>query len=117
MNARRIAIGTTDKATVCDHLALSSAFYVLEIEDGRVASRTLRERAAGACGNHAGFLELLHGCDAVLCGGIGQGAADSLSAHGVEPVVTAGKHSLEDAISLYLSGTLATTGQRVCLCH
>jgi predicted Fe-Mo cluster-binding NifX family protein len=112
----QIAIGTTDGISVCDHLARSSAFFVLEIEDGRVVSKSLRERF-GKCGNHASFVELLAGCGAVICGGIGQGAFDSLKAAGIEPVVAAEKHTAEEAAALYLAGALPTTDARVCLCH
>ncbi len=113
----QIAIGTTDGISVCEHLARSSAFFVFTVEDGRIISKSLRERFNGACGNHATFVDLLEGCNAVICGGIGQGAFDSLKAAGIEPVVAAGKHSAEEAASLYLAGTLATTDARVCLCH
>lgn len=60
---------------------------------------------------------MLEGCDAVICGGIGQGAADSLAKAGIRPVVAAGKHSVDEAVSLFLAGRLATTSERVCLCH
>ena len=69
----RIAVGTSDMQVVCDHLARSSAFVVMEIEEGKITSRTVRDRGTDACGNHKSFVELLRGCDAVLCGGIGQG--------------------------------------------
>ena len=112
----RIAVGLADPETLCAHLARSSAFLVLEIEDGRVVSRTVCPREADACGRHASFVELLNGCRAVLCGGIGKGAADALSAHGIDPIVAVGKHSPEEAVRLFLSGELATTDERVCLC-
>jgi predicted Fe-Mo cluster-binding NifX family protein len=117
MHSLTIAIATADRVTVADHLARSSAFLVLKVEDGRIVSTTIRGRKADACGNHAGFAEILEGCDAVVCGGIGAGAADSLAARGIQPVVAAGQHSIEDAAALYLAGTLATTAERVCLCH
>jgi predicted Fe-Mo cluster-binding NifX family protein len=112
----KFAIATADGGTVCDHLARSSAFFVLEVEQGRVISRETRVRPQTACGRHATFVEMLAGCSAVICGGIGQGAADSLTSAGVAPVVTAGPHSLEEAAELYLSGRLQTTTERVCLC-
>jgi predicted Fe-Mo cluster-binding NifX family protein len=62
-------------------------------------------------------VEILEGCATVLCGGIGQGAADALAAHGIEPIVAAAKHTIDEAVSLYLSGQLVTTTGRVCLCH
>lgn len=117
MSSRKIAVGTADGVSVCDHLARSAAFVVLEVEDRRVTARTIRERGQGPCGNHASFVEMLEGCAAVLCGGIGQGAADSLAANGIEPVVALEKHSIDEAVALYLSGQLVTTTGRVCLCH
>jgi predicted Fe-Mo cluster-binding NifX family protein len=111
------AIATTDGVSVCDHLARSTSFVVFDVRDGRIAGRAIRERFRDKCGNHAAFVEMLAGCGAVICGGIGQGAADSLAAHGVATVVAAGSHSVEDAAMLYLENRLATTEERVCLCH
>ncbi len=111
-----IAIGTSDGVSVCSHLARSSAFLVFEVEDGRVVSTSVRQRLVDKCGNHASFVTLLQGCSAVLCGGIGQGAVDSLTAHGIESVVLAQPHPAAEAIQLYLAGKLATTNERVCLC-
>jgi predicted Fe-Mo cluster-binding NifX family protein len=117
MKSVTIAVATADRVSVADHLARCSAFIVLKAEDGQVVSTTTRERKTDSCGNHASFVEMLEGCDAVLCGGIGGGAEHSLAAHGIEAVVTAAPHSIEDAIALYLAGNLATTADRVCLCH
>jgi predicted Fe-Mo cluster-binding NifX family protein len=117
MQSVTIAVATADRVSVADHLAHSSAFIVLKTEDGKVVSTTTRERSTDACGNHASFVEMLDGCDAVLCGGIGEGAAQSLAAHGIRPVVAAAQHSIDDAVALYLAGNLTTTTDRVCLCH
>ncbi len=117
MKSVTIAVATADRVSVADHLARSSAFVVLKAEDGQVVSSTTRERETDACGNHASFVAILDGCDAVLCGGIGEGAAQSLAAHGIQPVVAASRHSIEEAVALYLAGRLATTVDRVCLCH
>ena len=116
MNSSRIAIATTDAVSVCDHLARSASFLVFETEGCRVVSRTVRTRGTDACGNHRSFVDLLAGCRAVICGGIGAGAANALAAHGVESVVLAGAMSVDAAIAGYLAGTLVTTEERVCLC-
>jgi len=116
MNPDRIAIATTDGVSVCDHLSRSASFLVFEIEEGRIVSRTARTRGTDACGNHKSFVELLAGCRAVICGGIGAGAANALAAHGVGSVVLADRMSVDAAIAGYLAGTLVTTEERVCLC-
>jgi predicted Fe-Mo cluster-binding NifX family protein len=113
----QIAVATSNGVSLCDHLAKSTAFVVLGVDDGRIVSRTIRNRDDGPCGNHKSFVEMLEGCDAVICGGIGQGAFDALSACGIKPVVAAGSFAIDDAAEQYLAGSLATSGERVCLCH
>lgn len=117
MKPTRIAIATADGLSVCDHLARSSAFLVLQIEEGQVTSGTVRTRSTDTCGHHASFVDLLDGCVAVICGGIGQGAADSLTAHGIEPLVTTAGLTIDEAVSRFLTGSLAISSERVCLCH
>ena len=112
----RIAVATADGLSVSDHLARSASFIVMEVAHGRIVSREVRHRKSGACGNHKSFVEMLEGCDGVICGGIGQGAWDALTAHGILPIVAAGRHSIDEAIGQHLAGGLATTGERVCLC-
>jgi predicted Fe-Mo cluster-binding NifX family protein len=114
----RIAIATTDGISVCDHLARSAAFVVVEVNSGVCGARTVRKRGTDVCGNHATFVEMLAGCSAVICGGIGQGAAVSLAAHGIRPLVApaaAGK-PIDDALRAWLEGRLDTSDERVCLC-
>ena len=115
---KQIAIATADGVTVCDHLARSAAFVVVEVGEGAWGARSLRTRGTGACGNHATFVEMLRGCDAVICGGIGEGAAVSLGSHGVQAVVApmAVGLAIDDALRAWMDGRLATTAERVCLC-
>ena len=89
---------------------------VIEIEGGRALSRTVRPRGTDACGNHRSFVDLVAGCGAVICGGIGAGAANALAAHGVESLVIADQMTIDAALAGYLARTLATTNERVCLC-
>ena len=112
----RIAVGTTDGVSVCDHLARSASFLIFDIAGGRAGARSVRKRGTDQCGNHKTFIELLDGCAAVICGGVGQGAVDALAKTGVEVLVLAAPMAVEDAVQGYLAGTLATTTERVCLC-
>jgi predicted Fe-Mo cluster-binding NifX family protein len=116
MPATSLGIATADGVSVCDHLARCTAVVVLQIENGAVTSKSVRSRAADACGNHRSFTDLLEGCGAAICGGIGQGAVNALAAAGIRPVVLAGPMSIEDAAAGYLAGSLVTTEERVCLC-
>ena len=116
MTPTRIAIATIDGISVCDHLARSTAFLILEVQDGAITSGTFRSRPTDTCGNHAGFVEMLTGANAVICGGIGQGAADVLAANGIEPLVLEAPHSIDEAVNRFLAGSLSLSTQRVCLC-
>jgi predicted Fe-Mo cluster-binding NifX family protein len=118
MQVTRIGIATTDGVTVCDHLARAAAFVVVEVNSGVPGARTTRARGTAACGNHATFVEMLAGCDAVICGGIGQGAAVSLAAHGIRALVspTASGTPIDEALQSWIEGRLATSDERVCLC-
>jgi predicted Fe-Mo cluster-binding NifX family protein len=111
-----LGIATADGVSVCDHLARCGAVVVFRIEDGVIRSKTMRSRADEACGNHRTFTELLEGCSAVICGGIGQGAVNSLAAAAVRSIVLAAPMTIEDAAAGYLAGSLVTTEERVCLC-
>ena len=61
---------------------------------------------------------MLKGCDAVICGGIGQGAAVSLAANGIAALVAPASAGMpvDDALRAWIDGNLATSDERVCLC-
>src|ERR1022692_4140071 len=114
MTPTRIGIATTDGISVCDHLARSTAFLILEIQDGAITSGTFRSRPTDTCGNHTGFVEMLAGADAVICGGIGQGAADALAANGIEPLLLGAPLSIDEAVNRFLACSLSLSSERVC---
>ena len=118
MPLTRIAIATADGVSVCDHLARAAAFVVVEVDSGVPGARVTRARGTETCGNHATFVEMLAGCDAVISGGIGQGAAGTLAAHGIRVLVSpaAAGTPIDDALQACIEGWLATSDERVCLC-
>jgi predicted Fe-Mo cluster-binding NifX family protein len=118
MECTRIAIATADGVSVCDHLARAAAFVVVEVNSGVPGARVTRVRGTEACGNHATFVEMLAGCDAVICGGIGEGAAVSLAAHGIRTLVApaAAGTPIDDALRAWTEDRLVTSDERVCLC-
>ena len=110
-----IGVATTDGISVCEHLARSTAFLILQVEDGAITSGKFRCRPADSCGTHAGFVDMLAGADAVICGGIGERPADVLTAHCIEPLVFVGAHSIDQAVNKFLDGRLALGSERVSL--
>jgi predicted Fe-Mo cluster-binding NifX family protein len=119
MPVNRIALAATDDSTLAEHLARASTFVIIDLNAGAPGERTVRRRGDGVCGNHATFVELLAGCDAVICGGIGQGALDSLAAAGIETVVAPKSTgaTLDAVLKSWLEGTLELSTDRVCLCR
>jgi predicted Fe-Mo cluster-binding NifX family protein len=99
-------------------LARSAAFVVVEVNSGVPGARVTRARGTETCGNHATFVEMLAGCDAVICGGIGEGAAVSLAAHGIRALVSPSSAGtpIDEALRAWIEGRLATSDERVCLC-
>jgi predicted Fe-Mo cluster-binding NifX family protein len=115
MQVNRIAIATADGVSLSDHLARAAAFVVVDLASG---TRSTRARGTDGCGNHATFVELVAGCEAVICGGIGQGAAVSLAAHGIQTLVSPAAigQSVDEVLLAWTEGRLVISDERVCLC-
>src|ERR1019366_7886802 len=118
MEVTRIAIATADGVSVCDHLARAAAFVVVEVSGGVAGARVTRAREPGACGNHATFVEMLAGCDAVISGGIGQGVAGTVG--GPRSCAAAWRAAAgppsDDALRAGIEGRPSTSDERVCVC-
>lgn len=126
----RIAVATTDGVSLSQHFGQSKGFVVFEVEGSSVVSRELRTSCdtphnQGICNHegenqpthgHASALDLLADCGVVLCGGMGAGAAQSMMANGIKPVVMPGARSADDAVAAYLSGNFPLAEAGFCHC-
>jgi predicted Fe-Mo cluster-binding NifX family protein len=105
----KIAVATDDGRAISRHFGRAAFYAVLTIEDGAVVGRELRpkfsphgsgvaaheEREAGPHGvgpasdvRHDQMAAAISDCSAVICGGMGRGAYDRMTANGIRPVVT-----------------------------
>jgi predicted Fe-Mo cluster-binding NifX family protein len=105
----KIAIATDDGRTVRGHFGRAGYYAVLTVEDGAVVAREMRpkfsphgsgiaahaEREAGPHGvgpapdaRHDQMAAAIADCSAVICGGMGQGAYDRMTANGIKPILT-----------------------------
>ena len=105
----KIAIITDDGKTVSQHFGRAAYYLVLTIEDGRINNREMREKmghnqfSATDHGEHHhehhGTVENSHNkhtqmaasisdCAAVICGGMGTGAYESMKRLNINPIVT-----------------------------
>lgn len=103
----KIAV-TYEDGNVFQHFGRTENFKVYDVEDGKVVSAEVM----GSDGvGHEALAWLLKdsGIDALICGGMGQGAQDALAEAGIE--VCAGASGDADAVvEAFLRGELVNTG-------
>jgi predicted Fe-Mo cluster-binding NifX family protein len=137
----KIAAVTDDGRTLSAHFGRARSYLVCTIEDGRVVSEELREKAGhhtfgehgdhhehdhehgagrtgghgtgpGAADRHAAMVAPLPDVQVVLARGMGQGAYAALRAVGIE-VVVADAIEIAEAVHAYLDGTLTNRLDRL----
>ncbi len=105
----RIAVVSDDEERVSQHFGRAPYYVVITVEDGKIVDRETRAKAghqgSGGCdchpspegprgqGQHSEAKHQIMGrmiddCDAVIAGGMGWGAYESLKRRGIEPVIT-----------------------------
>ena len=123
----KIAVATADGSTVSQHFGQSKGFLVFTLENGAIVGRELKGVAAtphneGVCSGHAqssagGVAAMLEGCEALLCGGIGGGAAQAVANLGVKPMALAGVADAEEAVRMYCDGRATQVQAGFCNCQ
>jgi predicted Fe-Mo cluster-binding NifX family protein len=129
----RIAVVSDDEATISQHFGRAPYYVVVAIEDGKIVGRETRSKAGhhtfGACdchvapgephgqGQHAEakhqiMADTVADCDAVIAGGMGWGAQESLKRRGIDPVITDVRDVAEAALA-YASGSLPNLTERL----
>ena len=88
----RIAV-TYDDGQIFQHFGRTEQFKVYDVQDGKVVS-------AQVCGTGG------TGVDTLICGGIGQGAVNALTAAGLD-LYAGNAGSADEAVEKLLAGTLA----------
>jgi predicted Fe-Mo cluster-binding NifX family protein len=106
----KIAAITDDGKTISLHFGRAPYYQVLTVENGQILERELRnklghtyfanqphgaEQPGGPHGmgpsahdKHMQMSETISDCEALLCGGMGMGAYQSMQERGIKPVVT-----------------------------
>ena len=123
----KIAAITEDGKTISQHFGRARYYQVLTIEEGRIVDRHLREKLGhahfanephepgppgqphgmdpAAQNRHARMAESIADCEALLCGGMGMGAYQSMKERGIRPIVT-DIESIEEAAMAYVEGRI-----------
>ena len=125
----KIAIITDDEKTISQHFGRAIYYAVLTIENGQIVQREMREKlshkhVANELHEHTSESDQRHGfdpasqslhgqmsqaitdCEALICGGMGAGAYESIRERGIRPIIT-DIEDIETAALAYASGIIA----------
>jgi predicted Fe-Mo cluster-binding NifX family protein len=130
----KIAAITEDGKTISQHFGRAPYYLVLTLEDGRIVDRDLREKLGhahfsnkpheasppgqphgtgpAAQSRHARMAQSIADCEALLCGGMGMGAYQSIQERGIRPIVT-DLESIDEAAIAYFEGRLVDQTDRL----
>ena len=130
----KIAAITDDGKIISQHFGRAPYYLVINVEDGQITSRELRDKlghtqfmdqphAAEQPGQphgmgsvshdkHMMMSEAIADCEALLCGGMGMGAYQSMVSRGIKPVVTE-MRDIDQAVLAYIEGNLADQVERL----
>ena len=103
----KIAV-TYDNGEIFQHFGHSEAFKIYDVEDGKVvSSEVINSNGQG----HGALASLLasNSIDALICGGIGDGAMNALVDAGIE-VCSGVSGNCDEAVEYFLKGELESTG-------
>jgi predicted Fe-Mo cluster-binding NifX family protein len=130
----RIAVISDDGVTVSQHFGRAEMYVVLTIEDGQILAEEERPKVghsafvgqpheeldvqgrhgfgAGAQSRHAQMAGAIGDCQALIAGGMGWGARESLQELGIEVVIT-DVEDVKEAALRYAKGDLPNLVDRL----
>ena len=130
----RIAAITEDERTISQHFGRAPYYLVLTVENGQIVDRQRRDKVGHANfanehhaehapgqphgfdpasqNRHAQMAQAIADCQALLCGGMGKGAYESMRSCGIQPVVT-DILSIDEAVRAFVDGTIVDQVNRL----
>lgn len=124
----KIALISDDGLTISKHFGRALSYVVLTVEDGKITNREVRSKLghnhlgggehhhheqhgeahgldAASHDRHARMADAISDCEAVLCGGMGRGAYESMRRLNIKPIVT-DIDDVETAAQAYINGQI-----------
>ena len=130
----KIAVVSDDKSSISQHFGKAKYYVIYQIENSKVLNREIRTKLVhhngvgrsgfraehecdhgygkGAHIRHRGMIEIISDCQAMIAGGMGWGAYESLKNQDIDTVITDVK-DMDKAVELYLTGKLTNLMQRL----
>jgi predicted Fe-Mo cluster-binding NifX family protein len=123
----KIALITDDGNTISQHFGRAPYYLVVTIEDGQVVHQEMHDKLGhnhfvnqehdehkpnerhgfdpASQNRHVSMAQAIADCEAIICGGMGAGAYESMRQLNIRPVVT-DLQNIAEAIQAYLAGNL-----------
>jgi predicted Fe-Mo cluster-binding NifX family protein len=123
----KIAAITDNGRTISQHFGRAPYYLVATVENGAIVNREMRDKLGhahfanephegdqpgqphgfgpAAQNRHVQMAEAIADCQALLCGGMGAGAYQSMVERGITPVVTE-IASIDEAVTAYVEGKI-----------
>lgn len=123
----KVAAITDDGKTISLHFGRAPYYLVVTVEDGKIVNKELRDKMGhghfhnqphaveqpgqghgmdpASHNKHLQMAEAIADCEALLCGGMGMGAYQSMQVRGIKPVVT-DISDIEQAVLAYVEGKI-----------
>jgi predicted Fe-Mo cluster-binding NifX family protein len=130
----KIAAITEDGKTISQHFGRAPYYLVATVENGQIIERVLRNKlghaqftnepheakepgqyhgmGADSHNKHLRMAEAIDDCEALLCGGMGMGAYQSMVTRGIKPVVT-DIWNIDEAVMAYAEGKIVDQVHRL----
>jgi predicted Fe-Mo cluster-binding NifX family protein len=130
----KIAAITEDGKTISLHFGRAPYYLVVSVENEQITGRELRDKlghthfvnqphepelpgqmhgmGAASHDKHLQMAEAIADCEALLCGGMGMGAYQSMLARGIKPVVTEIR-DIDQAVIAYAEGKIVDRVDRL----
>lgn len=130
----KIAVITDDGKAISKHFGRAPYYMVVTVDDGQIVGRDLREKLghahfsnqpheeehsghrhgmdAASHGKHLQMSEAIADCEVLICGGMGMGAYQSMTARGIKPVVT-DLNDIDEAVNAYVEGRIVNRIDRL----
>ncbi len=130
----KIAAITDDGRTISQHFGRAPYYLVATVENGAIVNREMRDKLGHAHfanephegdqpgqphgfdpasqSRHVRMAEAIADCQALLCGGMGAGAYQSMAERGIKPVVTE-IASIDEAVMAYVEGKIVDRTDRL----